>query len=90
MTRQIDRKLLTQKQINKMKTILVAVLGALLLVLGSCSQEQSIPQESGIESIKEYNVDDYRKIYIIETKSERITVFGHYKHGMVVLDYDSL
>lgn len=73
-----------------MKTMTKIVLGALLLVLSSCSQEQSIPQESGIESIQEYDVDDYRKIYIIETKSERITVFGHYKHGMVVLDRDSL
>ena len=73
-----------------MKTIITIVLGALLLVLGSCSQEQSIPQESGIENIQEYDVDDYRKVYIIETKSERITVFGHYKHGMVVLDRDSL
>lgn len=40
-----------------MKTMTKIVLGALLLVLGSCSQEQSIPQESGIESTQEYDVD---------------------------------
>lgn len=76
-----------------MKTI-SAIVGVALLFLGSCSQErtitEAIPQESGIESVKEYDIDDYRKVYIIETESERITVFSHYKHGMAVIDRDSL
>ena len=46
-----------------MKTMTKIVLGALLLVLGSCSQEQSIPQESGIESTQEYDVDLQKNLH---------------------------